>query len=149
MNLTHIEIELTSGAVNVCRKNAENGIVTRSVCIGSVSMENEIDKETVAVALAKQFGWIPLLSEWAQGAEHKWIECQPQFVSVSFVGKEVPENAVAVAKSAGVEVLELLHVEEYDDNSGKTRAWFTTEEPKNWTWENPLPWGNYFDETSD
>lgn len=139
---------MSSGAVNICRKNAENGIVTRSVCIGSVSGEKDDDKIIVAESLAKQFGWVTI-SEWAEGLEHKWIECQPKPVSVSFVGEGIPNNAVSLAKSAGVDAFELLYEEEYDKNSGKTRAWFSTEEPKGWVWENTLPWGDYFDETSD
>jgi len=144
--MTHLEIEIKTGTVNVCKRNAINGIVTREVCIGSVSSDESSEERCKsAEEIAKNFGWIAV-DEWVSGETHQWVECQAKPVSVSFVSESAPDNAVSLAKSAGVDAEKLLYEEPYDAESGKIRVWFEVAEPKGWTWEENLPWGNWFDE---
>jgi hypothetical protein len=146
--MTHIEIKKSTGAINVCKRNAVNGIVTRSVCIGYVETSTPEDEiHASAEEVAGDFGWvIDDQYGWSKSEDYEWVDCFAKPVSVSFVGNSVPADAVFLARSAGVETDEIFYADSYDEESGKTRVWFSVGEPKGWVWETNLPWGDWFDE---
>ena len=71
-------------------------------------------------------------------SEIQCVEVEPQLTPVSFVGEHLPENAVELAKNAGVMAVSVQRVDEPKD--GKVRAWFAVEQPVKFEWHSSAEW---------
>ena len=126
----HLEINHNTGNAAVIRTNAD-GFVTHEVVIAQ-----SVDAEAVAER-ARELGWT-VGSDWWPSGDHEIALLTPTPVWVSFVG-HVPENAVELARNAGVMATQKI-VEEDLPEVGKIRVRFEVELPNKWEWNDSPEW---------
>ena len=129
--MDYLEVNEHTNQVFVMRTNAV-GFLTHEVPIGFVA-DGDID-ENALNAVAKTAGWrmVPG-AEWCEGENYGFIAAERLTTPVSFVGTELPENHLELAKSAGVNATALV---KYSAADGKVRAVYLTSE---FDWGEPLP----------
>lgn len=117
-------LELNATEANVLRLG-DNGIVTAITLLGPA--ENAADAET----LAGICGW-QTASEWADG-ETAFASIVPKPISVAFVGTSeiLPDDAVRMARNAGVEVVDYIS-QRVEEAEGKTYISFSVDKPRGW-----------------
>jgi hypothetical protein len=117
-------LELARGEASVLRLG-DNGIVNAITLLGPA--ENAADAET----LAGICGW-QTASEWADG-ETAFASIVPKPISVAFVGTSeiFPDDAVRMARNAGVEVVDYIS-QRVEEAEGKTYVSFSVDKPRGW-----------------
>lgn len=129
--MDYLEVNEHTNAVYMMRTN-DDGFLTHEVPIGFVP-EGDVDEDALN-AVAKSAGWrISEGAEWCEGDEYGFIAAEQITTPVSFVGAELPENHLELAKNAGVNATSLVKSE---DLEGKVRAHYLTSE---FDWGEPLP----------
>ena len=76
--------------------------------------------------------------EKSDDGEMAWLSVTPKPMPVSFVSSSLPDNALQLARDAGVPALALVGADEPAD--GKVRGWFSVSVPRNFEWEQTPEW---------
>ena len=132
--MRYLELNRTAKTAAVIRTNAD-GFVTHEVVLGPCA-----DTEQ-ALEYATLCGWLSS-GEWISSGDFTCIDLEPIPQWVAFVGSTVPDNAVELARGAGVMAVDVLKTENAS-SEGKVRVLFSVEVPKNWEWAESPDWAAF------